>query len=153
METERAYLAGIVDGEGTITLTRTHRNRTASPQLSISSTCFDLLDYVRCVTGCGHVTSKKKSLPHHRQSWHWQIHSAGNVLRILRDIRPFLRIKAAQADLILSHYKDLTPGNGRYSPELLEKKTRLVEIVQRLNREQIYVPHNTPDSIEGWMKI
>ena len=46
-DTEAAYLAGIVDGEGTITLTRTHRGERRRPVVSISSTELSLLQYVR----------------------------------------------------------------------------------------------------------
>jgi hypothetical protein len=42
-ETEAAYVAGIIDGEGTITLTRTHRGEGRRPIVSISSTELPLL--------------------------------------------------------------------------------------------------------------
>jgi hypothetical protein len=54
---EAAYIAGIVDGEGTITLTRTHRDEGRRPVVSISSTepyklqrCRLLLDEYLSVT-------------------------------------------------------------------------------------------------------
>ena len=34
-EVEKAYIAGIVDGEGTIGLWRHHKNETASPMVTI----------------------------------------------------------------------------------------------------------------------
>lgn len=36
-EVEKAYIAGIVDGEGTVTLTRQHKNETATPCVIVSS--------------------------------------------------------------------------------------------------------------------
>src|SRR5579883_1786789 len=36
-DTEAAYVAGIIDGEGTVTLTRTHRGEGRRPVVSISS--------------------------------------------------------------------------------------------------------------------
>ena len=131
---EKAYLAGIIDGEGTITLTRKHKNQTPSPQISVSNTNLELLEYVQRVTGCGHIRAKSRSKPHHRQSWHWQTHTVSHNLRILEEIRPFLLVKKQQADLILKHYKEVTPRNGRYSSELIKKKNWLVETVQYLNR-------------------
>lgn len=44
-EAEAAYVAGIIDGEGTITLTRTHRGEGRRPVVSISSTELPLLQY------------------------------------------------------------------------------------------------------------
>ena len=133
-KTEKAYLAGIIDGEGTVTLTRCHKNRTPSPQVSVSNNDLELLEYIRDITNCGQIHAKKKTKPHHQQSWHWQTHSVSDSLRILKEIHPFLRVKRKQAYLILKHYKEVTPRNGRYSPELLEKKKHLVETVQGLNR-------------------
>ena len=55
---EAAYLAGIVDGEGTITLTRMHRGENRRPVVSISSTELPLLLYVKSVVGAGRITRK-----------------------------------------------------------------------------------------------
>ena len=38
IDTERAYIAGIVDGEGSIMLTRFHKNQLPSPCVSVAST-------------------------------------------------------------------------------------------------------------------
>lgn len=43
IETEKAYIAGIIDGEGSIMLTRFHKNQYHSPCVSISSTDIELL--------------------------------------------------------------------------------------------------------------
>ena len=60
-ETEAAYLAGIIDGEGTVTLTRTHRGENRRPVVSISSTELPLLLYVRSVIGAGRITGKVRA--------------------------------------------------------------------------------------------
>jgi hypothetical protein len=62
---EAAYVAGIVDGEGTITLTRTHRGENRRPLLSISSTESALLLYVQSVIGAGRITNKACARAHH----------------------------------------------------------------------------------------
>ncbi len=43
---EAAYLAGIIDGEGTVTLTRCHRGENRRPVVSIANTELALLEYV-----------------------------------------------------------------------------------------------------------
>lgn len=136
-ETEKAYLAGIIDGEGTITLTKQHKNQTPSPQVSISNNNLGLLEYIKNITNCGIICAKKKYKPHHQQSWHWQTRSVTDSLFILKEVQSFLLVKKTQADLILENYKELTPRNGRYTPELLERKMQLVRKVQNLNRRQI----------------
>jgi hypothetical protein len=44
---ERAYLAGLIDGEGTITLARIHKGAYRQLSVSISNTERPLLDWVR----------------------------------------------------------------------------------------------------------
>jgi len=50
-DTEAAYVAGIIDGEGTIGLTRIHPNENRRPVVSISSTERPLLEYIKSVVG------------------------------------------------------------------------------------------------------
>ena len=47
LETEKAYIAGIIDGEGSIMLTRLHKNQYHSPCVSIASTDSELLQWVK----------------------------------------------------------------------------------------------------------
>lgn len=44
---EASYIAGLIDGEGTITLSRKHRNENRQLVISISNTEDKLLNYVR----------------------------------------------------------------------------------------------------------
>ena len=44
--TDTAYIAGLIDGEGTVTLCRKHRNENHQLAISISNTEIELLDYV-----------------------------------------------------------------------------------------------------------
>ncbi len=114
---EAAYVAGIIDGEGTITLTRTHRGENRRPLLSISSTEPALLLYVRSVIGVGRITSKVCARPHHTPSFTYVI-SSRQALAVLSQVAPYLRTyKSLRARLLLDEYASVTPRNGRYSPE------------------------------------
>ena len=57
-EAQAAYLAGLIDGEGTITLIRKHSNENRQLSLSISSTERPSLDYVLSIVGAGKITRK-----------------------------------------------------------------------------------------------
>jgi hypothetical protein len=61
-DTEAAYLAGIIDGEGTITLTRTHRGENRRPVVSISSTEMDAIHRISAQRA---RPSSSASLPTH----------------------------------------------------------------------------------------
>jgi hypothetical protein len=47
--TDAAYIAGLIDGEGTVTLTRKHRNENRQLCVSISSTERPMLEFVKQV--------------------------------------------------------------------------------------------------------
>ena len=65
---DASYIAGLIDGEGTITLTRKHRNENRQLCVSISSTEIDLLNFVLSATGVGKITNKQASESHHAHS-------------------------------------------------------------------------------------
>ncbi|MGP8035208.1 MAG: LAGLIDADG family homing endonuclease [Steroidobacteraceae bacterium] len=111
---EAAYIAGIIDGEGTVTLTRTHRGENRRPIVSISSTELPLLRYVRDVIGAGRITRKARARAHHSPSFAYCV-SSRQALSLLRQVSRFLRTyKSGRAELLLHEYLRVTPRNGRY---------------------------------------
>jgi len=112
---EAAYLAGVVDGEGTITLTRMHRGENRRPVVSISSTELPLLLYVKSVVGAGRITRKACVRSCHSPSYAYILLSR-QALLLLRQISQYLRTyKAGRARLLLQEYVRVTPRNGRYT--------------------------------------
>ena len=110
-----AYIAGLVDGEGTITLSRIHRNERRRPVVCISNNELPILRFVLAATGAGKVTSKRTYHPLHAASYTYQI-SSRQALELLRQIKRFLRsYKARRAQLILDNYLAVTPRTGKYS--------------------------------------
>ena len=73
--TDAAYIAGLVDGEGTITLTSQHRGENRRLVLSISNTERPLLEFVRRVAGAGRITTKRTYSDKHTPSFAYQITS------------------------------------------------------------------------------
>lgn len=66
---DTAYIAGLVDGEGTITLTRKHRHENRQLAVTISNTEKPLLDFVLATVGAGKITRKRVSQAHHTPSF------------------------------------------------------------------------------------
>ena len=117
-EIDAAYIAGLIDGEGTITLTRKHKNENRQLAVSISNTDRPLLEYVRQTTGVGKITSKRTSQPHHTPSFTYSVYNR-QALTLLEQIQPYLRTyKTKRSKLILRDYLALTPRNGRYSEKM-----------------------------------
>jgi len=130
---ERAYLAGLIDGEGSITLSRHHRGQLPQPRISIAKCNREVLEWVRERTGRGVIISRRPRKAWHHAPFVWQVQLAGGVIAILEEVEPYLIVKCKQARLLLDRYKQCTPRNGKYSPEQLRLKLRLVDEVRRLN--------------------
>ncbi|MDJ0777267.1 MAG: LAGLIDADG family homing endonuclease [Gammaproteobacteria bacterium] len=119
---QAAYLAGLVDGEGTVTLSRRHKSENRQLVVSISNTELPLLQYVLEVVGVGKITSKKTYRSHHAPGYTYSI-SNRQGLSLLKQIHPCLRTyEAKRTALIIRDYIRLTPGNGRYTAEISQAR-------------------------------
>ncbi|WP_346935510.1 hypothetical protein [Clostridium sp.] len=128
-EIEKAYIAGIIDGEGSIMLQRFHTNQYPAPCVSIASTTIELLTWLKDTIGYGVIIKKKNYNPEkHKLSYSFVI-KQNNAIKLLEDIYPYLIIesKRKRAEMIITQYKSLTPRNGRYTDELLAKKEMFYE--------------------------
>lgn len=121
---ERAYIAGIIDGEGSIMLIKFHNNQHPAPCINVSSASIELLEWIVKTTKMGRIQSKKNYKPHKHQASYTYSVRYNDAIQLLDEIEPYLVIpqKKLRAKLILNEYKRLTPRNGRYSPELLKAK-------------------------------
>lgn len=117
-----AYAAGLVDGEGTITLIRTASNQHRAPVLSLSSTSYELIEIMVNLFG-GVVSHHKTYKKHHRRSYSWRL-VYSRALDVMRQLLPFLREKKKIARIkhLLKGYAVNTRRNGKYSVEDKKKK-------------------------------
>ena len=129
---DAAYIAGLLDGEGTLTLTRKHKNENHQLALSISNTDLSLLQYVRETVGAGKITAKRVTQPHHTPSYTYAIHNR-QALALLEQLFPYLKTyKAKRASLILANYVSLTKRNGKYTEEQLSRRRSFIETVMAI---------------------
>jgi len=137
---EAAYLAGLIDGEGTVSLTRKHRGEHRQLMVSISNTEQPLLRYVKKIIGAGRITNKRTYQANHTPSATYAI-SNRQALDVLEQVRPYLKTyKAKRAQLILRSYIRLTPRNGKYTQALLKERDIFIEKFLRLNpRQQVQI--------------
>ena len=123
-ETEKAYLAGIIDGEGSIMLIRLSKTTHPAPVLSVPSTTIELLHYIQKIIGFGKIIPKTNyNKEKHKDCYTFTL-IRNQALDVIKEIYPYLIIntKRERARLLLMDYKRLTPRNGRYSMELLIEK-------------------------------
>ena len=136
--TDAAYIAGLVDGEGTITLSRKHANEGRQLVISISSTERPILDFAREQIGAGKITTKKTAKAHHAAAFTYAICNR-QALSLLLQIERFLRsYNRRRAELVRESYLRLTPRNGKYTPALLAARKSFEErlLCMRANSAQ-----------------
>jgi len=125
---EAAYVAGLIDGEGTVSLSRKHRLDNRQLVVSISSTESILLEYVQEVVGAGQITNKRTYRANHTPSMTYAITNR-QALDLLQQIAPYMKsYKADRAALILDHYIRLTPRNGRYSSQQRGEREAFIQL-------------------------
>src|ERR1035437_5263201 len=118
------YTAGLFDGEGTVSLSKSRENKYGFrySSVSLSSTTPELIQFMKENFG-GCICIQKKTKPNHSQSYNWRI-GRNASLNFLITISPYIKepSKIYRTNLIISEYKKLTPRNGRYSQEMILKK-------------------------------
>lgn len=102
IETDLAWLAGIVDGEGSIAL-ETGRERAMTPRLTIGNTSrlmmtkiADILDELAVVGHCGIAARKRRPMG-------VCVLQGDAAVAVVQAIRPYLVAKAEQADVLLEY--------------------------------------------------
>lgn len=120
--TDAAYLAGLIDGEGSISLTRLHAGTNRQLLLTISSTEEALVNWALSRIAAGKITRKRPVSPSHAPGLTYSIANR-QALAVLQQVTPYLRsYKRQRAELVLANYLALTPRNGRYSPDLRQAR-------------------------------
>lgn len=84
---EAAYLAGIIDGEGTISF-RAGR----SVRVSVANTDEDLMAWLQKIGGSRHLHTSPAH-PNRRTCWRWWIGHRADVLPVLRFAEPYMIVK------------------------------------------------------------
>jgi hypothetical protein len=139
-EQDKAYLAGIIDGEGCITISRgVHKKQNNNVYyqavLHVANTDKRMIDWIIEITGLGSYHRGKHHPP--RKVWYrWAVRSAA-ACEVVRTVYPYLVCKQRQADVLLELGEEVKVGPGRgyrLSPETTEYRDRLYQILKNLHR-------------------
>jgi hypothetical protein len=112
--TERAYVAGIIDGEGWVEFKRVSRRRNTRPGKPVYQTLIirmevpqvdgRLIDYLMTTTDEGNRDIKRfpKNPTYHDQH-RWRVSHHG-VYRVLKQVYKYLIVKREKAKLVIDYY-------------------------------------------------
>lgn len=107
-ESTKAYIAGIIDGEGTIMITNS-RQRTAKrgdyiynrPIVTIANTSYKLLDYLNSLE-IGGYSNDARIRGNRKQCFQWCLASTLPIYSFLKAILPYLVIKKERAEEVMA---------------------------------------------------
>ena len=134
------YVAGFVDGEGSITLQmqKNASGRHCRPILRIGNTNAHVLQLIRDFLGCGCINTMRRESKRWKPSWVLTIAGRKKLLPILISLRPYLVVKVAQADEVIAFMEEMTPTKGKWytslTQEELNNREQHVSRIRLLNR-------------------
>lgn len=132
-EAEKGYLAGLIDGEGTISLLQHGANKSGEPyyriRVRIANTDIKMVKWLTSKMGIWNVTLAK---PYGVRKPVYQISCAGfYVLPLLKEIRKYLIIKQDIADKLMDGFKHLSKEErGRLHEWILTRNQKGNHIIQ-----------------------
>lgn len=125
---DAAYIAGIIDGEGTISLDLSFPKRGGyqfHARLCVTNSSQLLLDYL--TEKLGGAIYRKKGEWETKPCYRWHICSKDEVSSLLKIVLPFLVVKKRHAEIVVDFIDNFIPLQSK-SDEVKEK-----EIERRLN--------------------
>jgi len=134
-EKDLAYVGGIMDGEGSISICKlktkdTRRGFGYFLQVSVGNTNESLIDWLRINFGGSKYFSKGSIRRGNKALWKWAL-SAHKALVFLQIIKPYLRIKSFQAEVGIAFQE--AKWQGRH----ITKQHWAVEETQRILMRQL----------------
>lgn len=137
-EVELAYIAGIVDGEGCISMYR--QNTTYFPRLNVVNTNRDLAEYLKKRLG-GVIMERKRVKLCWKDSYEWQVQHQ-KAIDTVRMLLPYLLLKKEQALVFVAldivrqiGRKDGHKFKGRFTPEAKGVFQMIIDRLHELNRK------------------
>jgi hypothetical protein len=134
-----AYLAGLIDGEGTITLLPTYPDRGIyATYLIVSNSNENLINWLIKNFGgvVKEVNQKNSKLHSTKKCFNWILRTK-KAAELIEKCYPYLIVKKPQAEVILEYRK--TVWNHRETTvEDINRRRELVEKIRKLNTDKEY---------------
>lgn len=135
-EVDRAYLAGVIDGEGSIFATYRESDHNLGVRVNVCNTDARLIEWI-AARWVGRVTVTDRTKYGQKPIHRWDA-DGKNAVEVLRAALPYLVIKREQADVALDLIAT-TRNHGRrgYPPEVFAQRLAMVAELQAMNRRGV----------------
>jgi hypothetical protein len=126
-ENNCSYLAALVDGEGYLNIkTKINKNKSYSPEITITNTNIDLIHYIQMLTYSGYVCCSTSN-SNWKNSYKWYLYYH-QMKDFLIKIKPYLKIKDQQCNLLLEFLyvkgKEILTNHNKITIELIYDEIR-----------------------------
>lgn len=141
-ETDKAYIAGFFDGEGCVGYYNAIKsNKKCNPayhaSVSISNTDPRVIRWIGDIVGVGRYNIIRFKDGKRRVAYQWQLGKRSDVIAFLVTIRPYLKVKGDQVDVLLAHFDveaSYTRKHGSVTPEIVEGRRKVSDELKRMKR-------------------
>jgi hypothetical protein len=99
LDVDRAYTAGIIDGEGCFNIRHQNKQRSYYPIIQVCNTDFKMISYLLSVSGIGAIVFCKGT-GNRKDHYKWTVARMADVYDLLDAIYPYLITKKEKADLL-----------------------------------------------------
>ncbi len=132
--TEKAYIAGLIEGEGYIGLKEEKKHYYGQPLIKLYNTNKSMVEYVKAIFNCGSIyqTNTNCKLLNAKPVYSWQTTNVNDTLKVILAIKPYIRFKKEQTKIVL-RYCRLTI---RYKFQQKQKwRIKLLKRIKELNKK------------------
>lgn len=134
--TDRAYIAGFIDGEGCISISD-REGRYFQPRVTITNTDREILEWILSLYPGQNIAEKRRDNSKHKLAYA-AVWSGAQAAVLLEDVISFLRMKREQAYLVLelieSQRIEGRPGRNGLPDDVIRFRRDLCDEAARLNR-------------------
>ena len=103
-DTEAAWLAGFLDGEGCLAVYPV-RDKYRAYHITVPGVHYGSLKRCRDLTDTGNVTVKHEADAVRQKQWYWRVASKRDIVDIIRQVLPYLTVKREDALVILADWR------------------------------------------------
>lgn len=133
------YMAGIIDGEGSIQIEIQSKNHVRkvdyfSIRLLVINTDLNLMKWLELIYG-GKI-SKRKLIPNRRQCYKWNICSF-RAADILKECLPYMIVKKRQAEVLIEFMNSKPENTWNVTNQTQEYRRFLYDKLKLLNKNLI----------------
>jgi hypothetical protein len=130
--TELAYAAGILDGEGCITVARRGDKKGFQLVVTVANTNLPVINWLQARWGGSvHRLNPDKRTIRPRLAWHW-VCASKKGSNFLQDVRPYMIIKGDQADNAIAFQNNQGPGRIKPTAEAVKRALGFAAEAKRL---------------------